>query len=202
MSVLAVHRPRMKFSAVQKNWAKLIAVCTLIVTIFFIFSSKNHEQINSNAQISSLLDSEISSSISPELGLIDLRPPLSRVTLGHASWSILHTIAATFPDSPSENEILAARSLIENLSVIYPCLKCRAHFQEYLAANPVDSSSRSALIAWLCIFHNSVNRRLGKTELSCEVAGTFWPPKLRDTGCGCDEPENNSTGDESSEVKQ
>ena len=53
--------------------------------------------------------------------LTNLTGPLSREELGRASWSLLHTLAAKYPEEPTEKQQQAAISLVTGLSVLVLC---------------------------------------------------------------------------------
>ena len=94
----------------------------------------------------------------------DLTPPLSRESLGQATWSFLHTMAAVYPEQPNELEQRAARQLLEALGWLYPCAVCADHFRSTLSARPPTVGSRRELSGWLCEVHNEVNGRLDKLK--------------------------------------
>ena len=50
--------------------------------------------------------------------------------------SQLHSMAAHFPDKPSEAEQNSARAFLLALAVLYPCKHCAAHLSEYLDEHP------------------------------------------------------------------
>eukprot|EP00002_Diphylleia_rotans_P035837 TRINITY_DN7855_c0_g2_i2.p1 TRINITY_DN7855_c0_g2~~TRINITY_DN7855_c0_g2_i2.p1 ORF type:complete len:195 (+),score=29.60 TRINITY_DN7855_c0_g2_i2:60-644(+) len=139
---------------------------------------------------------------------IPLEQPPSRAEIGHATWTLLHTAAQTLADPPSDTERAAFADLLAALPVIYPCRECARHMAEYMAANPpplppasrpqlataataatvATTATRRAnastyeLRAYLCEFHNAVNRRLGKAVFDCAALDTRWHnPEL----CGC-----------------
>jgi FAD-linked sulfhydryl oxidase len=88
------------------------------------------------------------------------------------SWLQLHTIAAYYPESPSEQEKEAARRLFASVSVLYPCPHCAADFVEAIAEQPPDVESRRALVLWTCEQHNRVNAKLGACVCSRGRAGS------------------------------
>ena len=94
----------------------------------------------------------------------DLTPPLSRESLGQATWSFLHTVAAVYPEQPNELEQRSARQLLEALGWLYPCAVCAEHFRTTLSARPPRVGSRRELSEWLCEAHNEVNGRLDKQK--------------------------------------
>ena len=55
----------------------------------------------------------------------------------------------------------------------YEC-GCRAFYAKYKADNPPDFSTPEAFFAWGVNLHNSVNRKLGKPELTYEEALSIW----------------------------
>jgi hypothetical protein len=75
-----------------------------------------------------------------------------------------------YPDQPSPEEQQAAVNLFESLQHLLPCPKCADHFCQGLSQTPVNQHVRSkqALTRWLVDFHNRVNARLGKPQMSYE----------------------------------
>lgn len=126
----------------------------------------------------------------------DITPPLSRQTLGHISWVYLHTMAALYPEEPTDEEQQHMNSFIRAFSFTYPCRVCSAHFRELLAEHPPIVSSRSGFAAWVCSAHNLVNERLGKDQFDCSNIYTVYPNELPD--CGCDAPTNSTTKSQAS----
>jgi FAD-linked sulfhydryl oxidase len=119
------------------------------------------------------------------------RPPppaasagVTREALGRATWTLLHTLAARFPDHPTRRQRRDAESLIDALTRVYPCGECAAHFAELCRRDPPDASSGAALRLWTCRAHNSVNQRLGKPAFDCALAAARWAPEACDGGGG------------------
>uniref|UniRef100_A0A7S2D2E8 Sulfhydryl oxidase n=1 Tax=Haptolina brevifila TaxID=156173 RepID=A0A7S2D2E8_9EUKA len=96
--------------------------------------------------------------------------PPDRDELGRHSWTLLHTMAAYFPDKPSSVESATALGFIRAIGVLYPCRHCATEFQAGLEESPPRANSRAELSVWLCEAHNRVNRLLGKPEFKCSVA--------------------------------
>ncbi|GAA5909099.1 flavin-linked sulfhydryl oxidase [Sporobolomyces salmoneus] len=109
----------------------------------------------------------------------------AKAELGRASWKLLHTMAARFPENPTSSEREAFKSFLYLFSRLYPCGECAAEFQALLKKHPPQTSSRSAASFHLCHLHNLVNLRLGKPEFDCSknLEGIY------DCGCGSDEEE-------------
>ncbi|GAA5969212.1 hypothetical protein JCM11641_007511 [Rhodosporidiobolus odoratus] len=104
----------------------------------------------------------------------------AKAELGQASWKLLHTMAARFPEEPTDDEREAFKSYLHLFSRLYPCGECAAEFQALLRQLPPQTSSRSSASMWLCSIHNLVNERLGKPEFDCsaDLEGVY------DCGCG------------------
>ncbi|KAG9249140.1 ERV/ALR sulfhydryl oxidase domain-containing protein [Calycina marina] len=104
--------------------------------------------------------------------------------LGRASWTLLHSIAATYPEQPSFAEQQDVSQFMGLFSRIYPCWSCAADFREYIAASRVRAESRDEFGRWLCEAHNEVNRKLGKREFDCTRWQERWRDGWRDGSCG------------------
>ncbi|KAG8073948.1 hypothetical protein GUJ93_ZPchr0006g45023 [Zizania palustris] len=100
--------------------------------------------------------------------------PLTREEVGRATWMLLHTIAAQFPDEPTRQQKRDAKELMAIISRLYPCKECAGHFKEVLKANPVQAGSQAEFSQWLCYVHNVVNRSLGKPIFPCQRVNARW----------------------------
>lgn len=108
------------------------------------------------------------------------RPP-SKKAVGNAGWTLIHSIAANFPQQPSDQDKNNAKVFLKSIAKLYPCKRCRYHFDRYLTSSPPDVSSRDAFVLWACAAHNDVNRRNGKPEFPCSV--TALDQRWGDCGC-------------------
>ncbi len=105
-----------------------------------------------------------------------------RILLGRATWRLLHTMAARYPDQPTEARKERTRQFFALLGHLYPCPSCAGHLRELLADHPPNVESKEGLSAWMCDLHNKVNVRLGKDTFSCDNIDRFY-----DCGCELDE---------------
>lgn len=89
--------------------------------------------------------------------------PLLREELGRATWAVLHTTAAYYPEHPTAEERAAAAGLVTALRHLYPCTHCRAALAVELEASPLGDHARdrTAFSLWVCRHHNAVNVALG-----------------------------------------
>jgi len=93
--------------------------------------------------------------------------PLSREEIGTATWSLLHTLAAYYPEQPSVEEKQKALNFIEALASFYPCSWCKKDFQEKIKQYPPCVEDQACFSAWMCLQHNLVNEKLGKPLFDC-----------------------------------
>ncbi|XP_066388533.1 FAD-linked sulfhydryl oxidase ERV1-like [Miscanthus floridulus] len=100
--------------------------------------------------------------------------PLTKEEVGRATWMLLHTIAAQFPDEPTRQQKRDAKELMHIISRLYPCKECADHFKEVLKANPVQAGSQAEFSQWLCYVHNVVNRSIGKPIFPCQRVAARW----------------------------
>ncbi|CDF36087.1 unnamed protein product [Chondrus crispus] len=108
------------------------------------------------------------------------KPP-SRKELGNAGWTLIHSIAANYPPTPSSSEQRHAKAFLKSIGKLYPCKRCRQHFSKYLSTTPPDLTSRDRFMLWACKAHNEVNRRQGKPEFPCQMQNL----ESRWGDCGC-----------------
>lgn len=64
--------------------------------------------------------------------------PLDREELGNATWKLLHTIAANYPDHPTPADAHSVATFITSLSQLYPCSYCAKDFREAIKSAPVE----------------------------------------------------------------
>ena len=110
--------------------------------------------------------------------------PLDKNELGRVSWSLLHSIAAYYPDNPSDLQQNDMRNFMNIFSRIYPCKQCAQDLREDLKNDPVDTTSRYALTEWMCKLHNKVNNKLGKPLFDCTKVDERWLEGWKDASCG------------------
>ncbi|RHY17629.1 hypothetical protein DYB25_000824 [Aphanomyces astaci] len=97
--------------------------------------------------------------------------PLDREELGRATWGLLHTMAAYFPEKPSDAMKAHATSFVQALADLYPCKHCAVDFQESIVAIPPRYSSlylRNNSVCSLVVFDCSVNSRVDFSLWMCE----------------------------------
>ena len=114
--------------------------------------------------------------------------PVVRETLGHCSWTFLHSTAAYLPNTKG---VLGAAtkhafvSLVLSLRKVYACSLCRHHFDALLRAQPKLVTKLKAIktrddaVFWLTVVHNlvTIGRYKGQADQPADrsIKGLFPP---------------------------
>ena len=109
--------------------------------------------------------------------------PLDKDELGTNTWSLLHTMAAYYPDKPSEEQKSDMRKFFYIFSKFYPCNVCAQDLQEQMKSFPPQTDSQKLLSQWLCNIHNVVNQKLGKPAFDCKLVEQRWRDGWLDGSC-------------------
>lgn len=90
---------------------------------------------------------------------------------GSSLWKTMYCIAYTYPDSPSNDEKVAALHFYSSLAHLIPCETCRTHYKKLIAVKPVNPhcENRTKLLKWLEMVSNDVNTRLKKDPFDAEA---------------------------------
>jgi hypothetical protein len=94
---------------------------------------------------------------------------------GPLGWATLHSVAALYPDQPSELEKMLITKWIDAFKNCIVCTVCKDHFtvllRDYKALYPNWNASRKDLSLFVLRAHNTVNvRQLGRNSLSTKDA--------------------------------
>lgn len=103
--------------------------------------------------------------------------------LGRSSWTLLHSIAASYPEAPSRAQQSDLLGFVGLFSRLYPCWVCADDFQAYMTRRAPPVAGRREFGDWLCAAHNDVNRRLGKPEFDCAKWEERWRTGWKDGRC-------------------
>lgn len=109
--------------------------------------------------------------------------PLDKDELGRSTWKLLHTIAATYSDEPSQEDQSNMEQFIRLIPKVYPCEVCANDFSEILTYHPPNISSQKSLAKWMCEVHNMVNRKLEKPLFDCSKVNERWRDGWIDGHC-------------------
>lgn len=93
---------------------------------------------------------------------------------GPLAWATLHSVAALFPDEPSELEMALLARWIQSFRGCIVCEKCRTHFTtlltQYQAAFSDWNTSRKNFSLFVIRAHNTVNKRNSAAILTAQEA--------------------------------
>ena len=109
--------------------------------------------------------------------------PADVETLGRSTWTLLHTIAATYPTTPTVSEQSDLTNFMKLFSKLYPCWVCAEDFQQYIKKDEIRAASRQDFGLWLCGAHNEVNKKLGKPIFDCAKWEERWRTGWKDGRC-------------------
>ncbi|KAI0880963.1 FAD-linked sulfhydryl oxidase ALR [Annulohypoxylon maeteangense] len=110
--------------------------------------------------------------------------PADVETLGRSTWTLLHSIAATYPKQPSVTQQSDLKTFMGIFSRLYPCWVCAEDFQNYMQKEQIQVGSRDDFGKWLCEAHNAVNVKLGKDKFDCSKWEERWRTGWKDGRCG------------------
>lgn len=102
-----------------------------------------------------------------------VEPPDVEV-LGRSSWTLLHSIAATYPETPSNKQQADMKQFLKLFGNFYPCWFCADDFEKYMAKKEPVTDTQDNLGRWLCDAHNEVNEKLGKPKFDCNLWKKRW----------------------------
>ena len=97
---------------------------------------------------------------------------------GPLYWNFLHSVAARYPDNPSNEEKIGMSQFLNVLPQLIPCKTCREHTIAFFNANQHNLgeflSSKTSLFFLFWAFHNNVNKRLGKKMMPLQEAKIIY----------------------------
>ena len=105
---------------------------------------------------------------------------------GPPLWFSIHNSAAHYPISPSPLCQQHVMSFIKTIPYLVPCEECFLHAQSYITQfSDSDlleiTKTRATYFEWSVNFHNFVNKRIGKREVSLQDAYNMFhnTPKVK-----------------------
>ena len=114
--------------------------------------------------------------------VVDVSSP---VTWGPSLWLVLHTSAASYPEKPTPDTKDRMKQIINGLPLLVSCASCKEHCQALIDSNRnrLDEicGSKQNLFKFFVDFHNKVNKRQGKPEMSLKDAWAMYTGKARIT---------------------
>ncbi|GFR44302.1 hypothetical protein Agub_g5514 [Astrephomene gubernaculifera] len=146
-------------------------------------ASSDTTSTTSNKSASTSTTTTISTSSSEEEWPRNVECPPDTWQLGRASWTFLHSVAAHYPQQPTDRQQQLMRGFMEALAEFYPCEVCAEHLREQFRASPPRVATSQELNLWLCGIHNEVNEMLGKPRFDCSRVMERWRDGPADGWC-------------------
>ena len=105
--------------------------------------------------------------------------------LGRSTWTLLHSMAATYPPTAPPETQSIMKQFISTFSKLYPCWVCAEDFQDWMVqpGNQPKVKGQDELGMWMCQAHNAVNVKLGKKEFDCTLWKQRWKDGWKDGRC-------------------
>ena len=98
--------------------------------------------------------------------------------IGPGYWASFHR--KSFKADTLELKVEVMKSIYKDI-FYFPCNACREDSIRYVSNNPIDevidSGEDLSLFKWRVDFHNHVNNKLGKRQVSYEEAIDLWSDK-------------------------
>jgi hypothetical protein len=95
---------------------------------------------------------------------------------GPSYWYVLHTSSFSYPLQPTSTHKKNTIDFLNLLPSLLPCPNCQNHAREFIQKSNLQSAvqSREKLIEFYVTFHNAVNSRLNKPQVSLEQAKNMY----------------------------
>lgn len=107
-------------------------------------------------------------------GFWERQSPPGLVELGQAGWTLLHTMAAYYPEEADDTKQAVTHQFLRSFGKVFPCTECARDFQRIISDHPPQLRRRQDFVQWLCEAHNDVNQQLGKPAFPCSEAMARW----------------------------
>lgn len=106
-------------------------------------------------------------------------------TLGNHTWTLLHSLTASYPPSPTTTHQKEMSTFLHLFSKFYPCWVCAEDFQSWMSSpgNHPRLRNRDEFGTWMCEAHNAVNDKLGKPRFDCNKWEERWRTGWKDGRC-------------------
>lgn len=150
-------------------------------TSFASWAAQAKQKVAQGAVMSNTATGSAVTNIVKNAPLADCPPDVE--VLGRSTWTLLHSIAATYPETPSRTQQSDLLSFVGLFSKLYPCWVCAEDFQGYIAQNVPRVANRDEFGQWLCDAHNDVNKKLGKSQFDCSRWEERWRTGWKDGRC-------------------
>ena len=151
----------------------------LYIKNFFFYFDNNNNKNNLNNKKKKKNTQKEGDILTPPDATKPLK--LTKQEIGRHAWALLHSVAASYPIEPTNEDKKQVEDFINGLAYNFPCKICGKHFVKLLKDNPIKNNNREELVYYLCDIHNIVNKVLEKPHFDCDKAFEIWGGD-----CGCE----------------
>ena len=148
--------------------------------LFIGFDQKIFSIFFSSSKDTSIKSEKIGDLLTPEGATKPLT--LTKQEIGRNTWSLLHSMAAAYPNEPTDDDKKQITNFMYGLAPLFPCKICGSHLLKMLNKEGAKANSREELVNYICKIHNIVNKVLNKPAFDCKKAFDFWGGD-----CGCED---------------
>lgn len=109
----------------------------------------------------------------------NIKPEHQPSEFGPHYWYMLHNMSLNYQMNPTKFARQKMRAFVEALPYLLPCKNCSEHAKEFMAGADLNKAltNRKTLFTFMWNFHNHVNKRLGKPEMSFNDALQMYKSK-------------------------
>lgn len=95
---------------------------------------------------------------------------------GNPMWITLYSIALSYPERPSVDQINAATQYFVALKHLIPCEECKSEYAKLLLKHKIELSirNRNDLCMWVNRIHNEINTKLKKQPIPLIVVKQYF----------------------------
>lgn len=137
-------------------------------------SAKSELKASPESKVDAVAPKSIDLSVQSKIGSYSQDDPPDVEVLGRSSWTLLHSIAARYPETPSKKEQRDLSQFLKLFGNFYPCWYCGEDFGKYMTSNEPKVTTQEEFGKWLCDAHNEVNVKLGKPKFNCDLWKQRW----------------------------
>ena len=78
---------------------------------------------------------------------------LTKQEIGRNTWALLHSMAASYPNEPTDEDKKQITNFMYGLANLFPCKICGGHLLKMLKKEGVKANSREELVNYICKIH-------------------------------------------------
>lgn len=102
----------------------------------------------------------------------------SPTVFGPPAWFTYHNGSAHLPENLNSLQQLQMYGFVQGIPLMTPCSVCQPHATKYITENDYSLreavKTRDGMFSWFVDFHNAVNARHGKTQMTLNDAKTLY----------------------------